>query len=79
MFIDMWSHGQDRPYVGCTMNPAKIDQQRWFGRTGLTLEQMIEPCAALGLRLDVRDHAVYGAVPLDELELIEGPPPEGAF
>ncbi len=79
--VAMWSWGQadPRPYVGCSLNLHEIDQQRWFGTTGLKYAELIAPCAELGWRVDLRDHSAYGAVPIDELELVEGPPPEGAF
>ena len=81
LFVAMWSWGQadPRPHVGCSVNLLEIDQERWFGRTGLQYAELIEPCAKLGWRVDLLDAAVYGAVPIDELELTEGPPPEGVF
>lgn len=81
LFVAMWSWGQTdpRPHVGCSVNLPEIDQERWFGRTGLQYAELIEPCAKLGWRVDLLDAAVYGAVPIDELELTEGPPPEGVF
>ena len=81
LFVAMWSWGQadPRPHVGCSVNLPEIDQERWFGRTGLQYAELIEPCAKLGWRVDLLDAAVYGAVPIDELELTEGPPPEGVF
>ncbi len=79
--VAMWSWGQadPRPHVGCSVNLHEIDQQRWFGTTGLKHAELIAPCAELGWRVDLLDRSAYGAVPIDELELVEGPPTEGTF
>jgi len=83
--ITGWSHlHPGKAVLSCVVGRDWIDPEKWFGRVGERPDQMdavelMQLCGELGWNYDVRDGIGYRFCTLDELELNEGPPPEGVF
>lgn len=83
--ISSWSaRHPDKPTLCCVVGRDWIDPAAWFGLAGVKpsqvdSEELMRLCADLGWNYDIRDDIGYRYCTIDELELIEGPPPKGAF
>lgn len=78
------SRHPDRPVLNCVVWRDWINPAKWFGMEGVKVQQidtveLMELCGGLGWNYDINDNIGYRYCTIDELELIEGPPPEGAF
>jgi hypothetical protein len=65
--------------VHCEVMANDINQQAWFGRRFKSSLEWAPLARALGWGYDHNDMIATRYCTIDELELVEGPPPEGTF
>lgn len=74
-----WSSRHDEPRVSCVVEAPDMDWVKWFGREPTDAWDRVALMESAGWSWDVKDDMGHRACRLKEFELIEGPPPEGAF
>ncbi len=74
-----WSSRHEEPRVCCVIEAPDMDWLKWFGREPTDVWDRVALMESAGWSWDVKDDMGHRACRLDELELIEGPPPEGPF
>ena len=74
-----WSSRHEEPRVCCVVEALDMDWVKWFGREPIDVWDRVTLMESVGWSWDVRDDMGHRACRLEEVELIEGPPPEGAF
>ena len=65
--------------VQCEVMSNEINQEAWFGRRYKSSLEWAPLARALGWGYDHNDMIATRYCTIDELELVEGPPPEGTF
>ncbi len=65
--------------VHCEVMSNEINQEAWFGRRYKSSLEWAPLARAIGWDYDFHDMIAARYCTIDELELVEGPPPEGPF
>jgi len=82
--ISGWAPRSAEPLLMCGVERDEIDPRRWFGRpeacaVDIDPEEFMIACREIGWSYSPRDGNAGRLCRVDELELTEGPPPEGVF
>ncbi len=79
VWITAWCVHTPDARVQCEVMANEINQEAWFGRRYKSSLEWAPLARELGWGYDFNDMIATRYCTIDELDLVEGPPPEGPF